>query len=123
MTTVISILGFVIIAMCVWGMATPKLMMEVISGFLDRPWGIYLAIAGRLALGLIFILAADSTRYPGFINFMGYLMIIAAGLIALMGRKRLKKFIKWWVDSSMLVARSWLVLGVVFGIFLVHSAN
>ena len=123
MNTVLTIIGILIIGMCVWGMVTPRVLMDAVSGIMDRPSGIYFAIAGRIAMGLIFILAAFGTRYPDVILVLGYLMIAAAVLLAFLGRKRLKKFIQWWMNKSPAFARAWLLLGALFGAFLIHAAN
>ena len=121
MTTIILLFGILIICMCAWGLVALKAMIEWVLKMWNRPWAIYFAISLRIALGVLFILAADQTRYPHVFNILGYLMIIAAIMIAVVGRKRLDKFIQWWVDSSPVFARVWLVFGMAFGAFIIHA--
>lgn len=121
MTTIVALFGIFIIGMCVWGIAMPKVMIKWVLRVWNKPWGIYMAIAVRIGLGVVFILVAGETRFPTAFIVLGYLMIIAAVMIAIIGRERLDRFIQWWVNSSMVMARAWLVLGVLFGVFLLHA--
>lgn len=123
MTTIIAAFGILIIGMCAWGLVAPKALIGWVLKVWNRPWAIYFAIAMRIALGVLFILAADETRYPQVFNIFGYLMIIAAIMIAIVGRKRLDTFIQWWVDSSPMFARAWLLFGMAFGAFIIHAVN
>jgi hypothetical protein len=123
MTLIISVFGVFIAGAGIWGFIAPKPMVKSVLKVWNQPWGIYLAIAVRIGLGVVFIVAANETRYPGFFNFFGYLMIIAAVLIAIIGRQRLDRFIRWWVDASPIVTRLWLLLATAFGAFLVYAVN
>ena len=123
MNTIITLFGFLIIALSIWGIVSPEKMLKYVSDFVKQPSGIYFAVAIRIALGLVFILAAEHTRTPEVMNFLGYLMIIAAAAIALLGRDRMSKFIDWWMKRSGTFARGWLLFGILFGVFLVYTAN
>jgi hypothetical protein len=123
MTIAISLFGVIMIGLCIWGISTPVSMMNSVRGIWNRPWGIHFAVAIRIGLGVLFVLAADETRYPGVVRFLGYLMIVAAAMIVMIGRERLDRFIQWWVDASPAFARAWLVLGMAFGAFLLYAAN
>lgn len=123
MTLFISIFAVLIMLLCVWGFVTPKSMMKWVLEIWRRPSTIYFAIAIRIGLGILFLVVADQTRFPEIFRFLGYLMIAAAALIAMLGRKRLDVFVKWWVDGSPALARLWLVLGLIFGWFLLYAVN
>ncbi len=112
-----------IIALSAWGIVTSKPLINMVLVVLNRPWGIYFAVAVRIGLGLVFILAADETRFPGVFRFLGYLMFIAAALILFIGRQKLGQFINWLIKNPPGMMRAWLVLGVAFGSFMVYGAN
>jgi len=123
MTLTMTLLGILIILLCIWGFVAPKALFKAVLDVWNRPWGIYFAIATRIALGIMFVLAADQTRFPGVIRALGYLMVVAALLIGVMGRQKTDKFINWWKDKPLTFLRVWLVFGIIFAAFIVYAAN
>ena len=123
MTLTMTLLGILIFLLCIWGVIAPKALFKKVLDVWNRPWGIYFAIAIRIALGILFVLAADQTRFPGAIRFLGYLMVIAALLIGVIGRQKTDRFINWWKDKPTAFLRVWLVFGMLFAAFIVYAAN
>ena len=119
----VKLFGLLMILLCIWGMVTPKALMGWVLQFWRQSWGMYLAVAIRIGLGILFIMAADQTRFPEVFNFLGYLMIIAAGVIALTGRERLDKFMQWWQEKPAIFMRTWLVFGLLFGVFIYYAVS
>ena len=50
------------------------------------------AIVARLVFGLLFIIAAKESKYPGAIKFIGYLAVIAAIIFIFIGRENFQHF-------------------------------
>ncbi len=123
MTLTMTLLGILIFLLCIWGFIAPKALFKSVLDVWNRPWGIYFAIAIRIALGILFVLAAEQTRFPETIRFLGYLMVIAALLILVIGRQHTDKFINWWKDRPPTFLRVWLIFGIIFGVFIVYAAN
>ena len=121
MTMTIAIFGIMIIASSAWGVVAPKTLAKMVMNVMNRPWGLYFAVVVRIGLGLLFVLAADETRFPGAFRFLGYLMLIAAALIPLIGRKRLSRLMEWLHAKPPFVLRIWLIFGIVFGAFVVYA--
>ena len=121
MTITIAIFGLIIIALSAWGYFVPKTLAKIVLDFIDRPWGIYLAVGVRLALGALFLMAADETRFPGTFRILGYLMLIAAALIPLIGKQRITRLMRWFHAKPPALMRIWLIFGVAFGAFIVYA--
>ena len=119
----VKLFGLLMILLCIWGIVTPKALMGWVMQFWRHSWGMYLAVAIRIGLGILFVMVADQTRFPEAFNFLGYLMIIAAVLITLTGRERLDKFLQWWLKKPVLFVRTWLVFGLLFGVFIYYAVS
>lgn len=121
MTTSIAIFGLIIIALSAWGVFAPKTLAKFVLDQFDRPWGLFAAVGVRLALGTLFVMAADETRFPGAFRFLGYLMLIIAALIPLIGRQRISRLMGWFQAKPPVVLRIWLIFGLAFGGFIVYA--
>lgn len=123
MITAVLVFAVVIIALCLWGITAPRPMINRVAGLWHKPWGLPAAVGIRLGLGMLFLQAAPLTRYPGIFELLGYVMIFAAIVIALMGRKLIDRFITYWIAQPGAWIRAWLVVGVVFGVFVIYSVT
>ena len=119
----VKLFGLLMILLCIWGIVTPKALVGSVLRFWRHSSAMYLAVAIRIGLGILFIMVADQTSFPGVFNFLGYLMIIAAVLITLIGRERLDKFMQWWRDKPAIFIRTWLVFGLLFGVFIYYAVS
>lgn len=122
MTLLITLFGLSIAGACIWGLASPGRMIDVIFRIWERPSGIWFAIGMRVAAGVVFILAAPDTRFPLFFRVVGYLMLIAAALIPVIGRERLTRLVRWFTELPALATRLWLSFGLAFALFIVYAA-
>ena len=114
-------LGVVMCAISLWAMVVPIKMMKLVSGVMDKDWGIYFAVIVRLLLGAALIIAGPGSRFPALFEIVGGIAIFAAVVIAIMGRERLRKFIGWFDRLSPAMIRTWLLFGIAFGAFLVYG--
>jgi hypothetical protein len=122
MKLLIVLFGLLIAAGSVWGLVAPRAMIDAIHRFWNRPEGMWLAVGMRVAGGLIFVFGASQTRFPLFYEVLGYLMLVAAVLIPLIGKARLTRVIRWFTDVPLPAARTWMSLGLAFALFVVYGA-
>jgi len=80
------------------------------------------AVGTRLVLGVVFLLAASSCRFPAVIYGIGILMLAAALLLVLLGEPRVDALISWWSQLPTLAIRAWCALGVLVGALILSSA-
>jgi len=80
-----------------------------------------LAVVVRLLLGVLLVYQADASRYPLAIEIIGWISIIAAAFLTVIGRDRFKRLISWALSVAKSFARVGGVLAVCFGAFLIHA--
>ncbi|NIM70267.1 MAG: hypothetical protein GTN86_09350 [Xanthomonadales bacterium] len=122
LTGLIAVFGLTMALLSLWGILQPARLIDRVLRFWKAPWGIHLAVAIRVLLGLVFILAAHRTRFPDLFRFLGYLMLVAAVLIPVMGRERLDRMIRWWQRRPAWAIRAWLAMAFAFGAFICYGA-
>jgi len=121
---VVLVVGIVVFAMAALGIFVPQKLIGWVKDTLDKDWGIYLAVGVRLLLGAALIIAAPNSRFPQVFLVLGWIAIVAAVTLALLGRKRLRRFVAWWLEKfSPAAIRVWLVFGLGFGGFLIYGVS
>lgn len=66
-----------------------------------------LAILGRLALGLVLLLGASSTRWPAAGITLGLLFLAGGAAIPVLGEERVARIVNWWLDRPDAALRAW----------------
>jgi hypothetical protein len=120
---IVFLFGVVIGALCVWGLCAPARLIQLVKRMMRWDIGIHLAIVVRVALGLAVIAAAVESRFPLAFHALGWIAIIAAVGLAIMGKVRMRKFIAWFDQRSTAVLRAWLLVGIAFAGFLMYGAT
>jgi hypothetical protein len=87
-------------------------------GVWDKSYAMFLAVVVRLAFGALILVAAETSRFPTVFLIIGWISIVAAIAIAIVGKERIGKVIRWGIQLPPLMMRSWCVFGVAFGLFL-----
>jgi hypothetical protein len=121
MSIAVAAVGLIIFMLGVLGVARPRTLI----GLVDRPWrsrgGLYLAVAIRIALGVLLLAAASSTRFPWTVGALGIVSLAAAVSIPLLGYERLRKFVEWWLVRGDGFVRAWSLVACLFGAFLIYA--
>jgi hypothetical protein len=118
---VVLALGVVVFALSLWGLLVPDKLMKLVMGAVDEDWGIHVAVVVRLVFGAALVIAAPGSRFPLIFEVLGWLAIVAAVVIVLVGRERLRRFVALFKGMSPLLIRIWLLFGAAFGAFLVYG--
>ncbi len=119
---IVLVIGVTVIVLAGWGMFAPGKLMMLVTSLMDRHWGIYIAGAVRLVLGIALISVAPASLFPIVFQVLGLIAIVAAVALAVAGRERVRKFILWWSERfSASIVRLWLLFGLAFGAFLVYG--
>lgn len=118
MLTIIAIFGVLIILMSAYGSADPSGLLRLVERFSNRS-GLIFAIAIRLVLGVISILAAPESRSPEFLTVIGVIALVAAVVLPIMGLTRYQRLIAWVSGFNAAMLRTWLLFGLLFGVALV----
>ncbi|MGD8347429.1 MAG: hypothetical protein PVI83_09290 [Lysobacterales bacterium] len=99
----------------------PGCFIAFIEGSGEQAWFYYSAVGGRAVLGLLLIRVAAVSRYPLVIEILGWVILAAALILALLGRagfSRLLDRMMGWLRSV-----TWLagIFAMFFGGFLVYA--
>lgn len=121
--TIVWLFGVLVVLLSLWGIYSPGKLLSLVRGVMDRSTGLYAAVVTRLVLGLALILAAEGSRFPHVFQVLGWIAIVAAIGLLVIGQERLRRFIGWFDRLSPTLIRLWLLLGIVFGGFLVYGAS
>ncbi|MBT8384676.1 MAG: hypothetical protein KJO83_03080 [Bacteroidia bacterium] len=79
------------------------------------------AIVVRFVFGILFLAAAKESKYPGVIKVFGYVFIIAAIILFLIGQVRFQDFITTLIPNVEPFAPVIGLLVIAFGSFLIYS--
>ena len=98
---------------------------DIVFGFLrdnlNKPGLHILAVVVRLVLGALLIQQSDLSRFPVAIEVIGWISIVAAVSLAVMGRRNFNRLMSWSLSVAKPFARIGGVIAVAFGAFLVYA--
>jgi len=118
---IVIAVGVLVCVLSAWGISSPGRLVELVRAAMEKDWGIYLAVVVRLLLGLALIVAAAGSRFPLIFEALGWIAIVAAIVLALMGRSRIRELVNWFSRLSPTLIRMWLLSGFAFGGFLIYG--
>lgn len=119
---IVILIGAVVFALSAWGIGNPEKLIRFVARVMDRDSGIWAAIAVRLILGIALLIAASESRFPLAFQVLGWVAVVAALGLEIIGRKRMRQLVARFDRLSPLFVRVWLVFGLAFGGFLVLGA-
>jgi hypothetical protein len=119
---VVLIFGGLLCGLCGYGIVVPRALLGLVKGVINWHSGIYVAIAVRVVLGLALLFAAEASILRSLFRILGWVAIVAAVGVALMGRARLQKLVGWFDRVTPAFVRLWLVGGIAFAGILLFGA-
>ena len=98
---------------------------EVIFGFLrnnlDKIAIHILAVVVRLIIGALLIIQSSVSRFPLVIDIIGWLSIVAAICLAVMGRNNFNRLMSWALSFLKPFGRVGGIFAAAFGVFLIYA--
>ena len=80
-----------------------------------------LAVVVRIIIGVALILCATESKYPTTILIIGWISIVAASVLGIMGRANFMRLMSWALSLSHSFGRIGGFLAILFGGFLIHA--
>ena len=114
------LLGVMIVAMGLAALMAPGTLKRLLR-HLTEAGRFYIVAVLRFVIGVLFLLAAGSTRLPIFVTAVGVLSIAAGLLMPVLGAARLKAIVDWWLARGDIVLRLWGLVACAFGLLLVWA--
>ena len=121
MTMLIIIFGALTLLAGIVIVINPEIIFGFLGNRLDKRELHILAVVVRLVLGVLLIYQSGISKFPFVIEFIGWLSIIAAIFLAVMGRSNFKRLMSWAISLVKPIGRVGGVLAVAFGTFLIYA--
>jgi len=121
MTQLILVFGALILFAGIVMVINPETIFGFLRNSLDKPALHIMAIAVRVVLGALLILQSDVSRYPLVIEVIGWIAIVAAISLAVIGRRNFNRLMTWALSFAKPLGRVAGVFAAAFGAFLVYS--
>lgn len=118
---IVILLGMLICFGSAFGIYAPTRLMDVVEKVWGHKSGMYLAVVSRLVLGVALLAAAPDAGLPAVFRVIGWLSIIAAIAIPIIGREKIGGLIRWLGSRPGSVVRLWLLVGLALGGVLVFG--
>ena len=99
----------------------PDTVFGLIRKNLDSLGMHILAVVVRAILGIALLMCAAESKYPTAVLILGWITIVAAFVIGIMGRNNFKRLISWALSLPNSFKRIGGFLAILFGVFLVHA--
>jgi hypothetical protein len=80
-----------------------------------------LAVVVRIILGVALMMYATESKYPTAISILGWISIVAASVLGIMGRTNFRRLMSWTLSFSSSFGRIGGFLAILFGGFLIHA--
>jgi len=119
MVALALILCAAIAAMGVTVIAAPTKARDLARLFADKT-GMWVATAIRAVLALGLLAAASESKAPMVLRLLGFLILIVAILIPILGLDRHRRMIDWWIARPRTTQIVWGAATFVFGIALIY---
>jgi hypothetical protein len=118
------LLGLFIGALVILGsaisFAAPDLRLSLERSVMT-PAGLTAIAALRIAIGLVFVLAAPASRAPRTLRALGIIVIIAGLMTPWFGVARARAVLNWFASAGPLLMHLDAVMGMAIGVFLVWA--
>lgn len=114
--------GVVLALICLLGIAAPTLIVGTVERTTAARGGMVVAVVVRLVLGFALLLASPRVRWPDLFAALGWLTLATAVVLPLFGRRRVLSVVDWIRGLHPVVARIWLLVGLLFGLMLAYGA-
>ena len=121
MTVLIIIFGALTLLAGIAIVINPEVIFGFLRNNLDKLVLHIIAVAVRLVIGALLIYQSNISKFPFVIEVIGWLSIVAAIFLAVMGRRNFNRLMSWALSLSKPFGRVGGVLAVAFGAFLIYA--
>lgn len=121
MTLLIIIFGALILLAGIIVVINPEVIFGFLRNNLDKLALHILAVVIRLVLGALLICQSNISKFPFVIEVIGWISIVAAIFLSVMGRRNFNRLMSWILLLSKSFGRVGGVLAMTFGAFFIYA--
>lgn len=119
MKTLAFIIALLIAGMGLTGIGCPDCLVRI-GRYSFTPVGLYVVALLRVAIGLVFFLAAPASRAPRTLRILGIVVCIAGVVTAFLTVERAQVLLDWWTAYGAAFVRFGACVALVLGIFIAY---
>jgi hypothetical protein len=119
---IIVIVGWLIILVGPFGIASPHSLIDAVLGW-PTAARFYFSVLTRVVLGVLFILAAPRCRLPRLIYVLGAIILLIGIVLFFLGADRVDEILHWFAACSELCIRFIYLVGILFGALLIYAGS
>lgn len=112
--------GLLIVAIGLVGFIAPGVLVTILGHFVTST-GLYVAAAVRIAIGVVLLGAASTSRFPKTFRVFGILAVVFGLATPLVGVERAQALMNWWSAEAPLSVRLWALVAVAVGGFILYA--
>jgi hypothetical protein len=121
MTLVIILFGALTFLAGIIILIKPQIIFGYLFNNIEKPILQIFAVFIRIVLGLFMILESNVSKFPQTIEVIGWISIIAAIVLGIIGKRYFNSLMKWALSLSEPYGRMGGIFAMGFGAFLVYS--
>ena len=121
MNYVILIFGVLTLVAGVIILIKPEIIFGILRSNVDSLSLHFLAVVVRIILGVALIGYASESKYPIILEVLGWISLVAAVVLGVIGRSNFTRLMKWALSLGSSYGRVGGFISVLFGGFLVYA--
>ena len=121
MTQLIIVFGALTLLAGIVILIKPEIIFGLLRNHSDKLILHILAVAIRMVLGVLLIVQSDDSRFPIVIDVIGWISIVAAFSLAVIGRRNFNRLMSWALSLLKPYGRAGGAFAAAFGAFLIHA--
>jgi hypothetical protein len=121
MKLIIKLFGILILISGISLLIKPEIIFGWIEANIEKNLLYISSIIFRLVFGILLIMVAKKSKYPGVIKFIGYLAVIAAASFVFIGHENFRHFVVSIIPEFKPYAAVGGIIGMALGGFLIYA--
>ncbi|QIB67300.1 hypothetical protein [Kineobactrum salinum] len=121
MNYLVFLFGSLIVLSSAVVLIKPVAIFNLLKKHASSIWLHLSAVVVRIVLGAVLIAGASESKFTVVFQVLGWLSILAALMLAVIGRVRFQNLINWALELTPLFKSLAGLLGILFGGFLIYS--
>ncbi len=122
MKIIITLFGAFICLAGLVMLISPQKFKDVMNNITDQTLFLS-AVIVRIIIGAILLLEAPNLKFTPVIEFIGSIILLAAFILLLIGQKRMRRMMDWFLKLPDNFYRIWSILAFAFGGFLIFVTS
>ena len=121
MTVLIIIFGALTLLAGIVILINPEFIFGFLRTSMTKPELHIAAVVVRIILGILLLTQSHVSKFPVVIEIIGWLSIVAAVVLAVMGRRNFIRLMSWALSVAKPFGRVGGVVAAAFGAFLIYA--